>query len=235
MRDINWPPGDHDGPMVCMKPLGGSAIKMPLLGNLTWSDGHNFSSIDAIDSMIGKAKAGVDLVSAAKQSNSKVKDFINTDMASRLAVGGAFGEGAQRNAASLQGDTPLGSIINPQTKTLFSGSAVRTFTFPFVLVPRSRQETDTIMEIHNTIRKLSYPKAVEGTNNMILDFPTTWEISFFAGSMRMDAPVIMPCYLTGFETTYNPTATIWRFNGDPVEIALSVSFTETRPPTRSDL
>jgi hypothetical protein len=46
---------------------------------------------------------------------------------------------------------------------------------------------------------------------------------------------VMPSYLTSFETTFNPSSVIWRSDNNPVEVQISASFTETRPPTQGDV
>ena len=48
-------------------------------------------------------------------------------------------------------------------------------------------------------------------------------------------PVIMPCYLTQLETTYNPTGNTFHRDGAPVELDMNIQLTETKTLVRQDL
>ncbi len=230
-----WPPGGPEttgGPFVGMHPTGGGVIFMPLPGNIVWNDTHGFSTVDESKSIIGKAGGIASIAKGAVTRNSETGERLNLlNAAAGLAAGGAFGAGAV-TVGSGSGLGAGGAIINPQTRTLFTGSNIRTFSFEFKLVPKTKEETESVQAIHSEIRKWSYPKAIPGTNNVILEFPSVWDIRLYN---IKNAPRIMPCYLTSFTTTFNPSTLIWREDNNPVEISLSIAFTETRPPTRDDL
>lgn len=233
-----WPPGGPTqlGPFVAFFPMAGGAageaIMMPLPGNIVWSDSHGFGTIDESKTIIGKAGGMAKIARGAITKNEETGQRLNMlSAAADLAAGGAFGDGAVA-VGSGSGLGSGGAIINPQTRTLFQGSNIRTFTFEFKLVPKTKEETESVQAIHHSIRKWSYPKAIPGTSNIILEFPAVWDIRLYNIA---NAPKIMPCYLTTFNTTFNPTTLIWREDNNPVEISLSIGFTETRPPTREDL
>jgi hypothetical protein len=257
MSNLNWPLQPTGGPMIILKPDSGSSVKLPCPGNITWSDGHTFANLDLTSTLAGKVMGATGTEGAItkdflqdgahalgnlrdqiaslekgdiKSGSAKALELIKKGGANGLSVaqGGAFGD--EITAASLViKSNQKKAIFNPQTRTLYKGSSVRTFSFAFLLVPRTQEEANTIAAIHKHIRLNSYPKAKVGTNNMILEYPPLWDITF---NGIINQPEIMKCFLTGFDTTFNPSATIWREDGNPVEIAMSANFTETRPPFR---
>jgi len=56
----------------------------------------------------------------------------------------------------------------------------------------------------------------------------------FPGSTRI-GPKLKTCYLTNVTTNYNPTTMAFHADGKPVEIDLSLSFTEQTTLNRADI
>ena len=48
-------------------------------------------------------------------------------------------------------------------------------------------------------------------------------------------PMIHDCYLAGVDSTYNPDSNAFFIDGQPTAINLSLSFSETKQLTRTDL
>lgn len=147
---------------------------------------------------------------------------------------------------SEQAFKTMGTIINPNTNTTFSGSGVRSFNFSYKFVPESEQETDVIKRIIRRFKGLSYAghtadQAGEADPaTLLLSYPCKWQIKFLkttAGGFTENEfmPKLFECYLTTVETNYNPNANIFFNNAAPVEIDLSVTFQETRALTRNDI
>ena len=230
-----YPVVNDDAPLVMFSCDGGANIVLPAPGNLTWSDGHSFSTFASTSTYGGQVRNAAEFAGRALyggEGNAERKALMDLEAglgrAGRLAAGGAFGEGI----AGVAFAGTAQSAINPQTKTLYSGSEPRSFTFSFNLVPRSAWESNEISWIHQEFRSYSYPKVAEGFNNVVLDYPEVWNIEF---DNIKDPPIILPSFLTSMETTFNPSTTMWRADNSPVEVALSVTFTETTNATRDSL
>lgn len=145
-----------------------------------------------------------------------------------------------------QGFKTIGTIINPNTNTTFSGNGVRSFNFSYKFVPESELETNTIKRIIRRFKALAYAghtadQAGEADPaTLLLSYPCKWQIKFLktAGGAFTEnefMPKLFECYLTTVETNYNPNANIFFNNAAPVEIDLSVTFQETRALTRNDI
>ena len=145
-----------------------------------------------------------------------------------------------------QGFKTIGTIINPNTNTTFSGNGIRSFNFSYKFVPESELETNTIRRIIRRFKGLSYAghtadQAGEADPaTLLLSYPCKWQIKFLkttAGGLTENEfmPKLFECYLTTVETNYNPNANIFFNNAAPVEIDLSVTFQETRALTRNDI
>ncbi len=146
-----------------------------------------------------------------------------------------------------QGFKTVGTIINPNTNTTFSGNGVRSFNFSYKFVPESEEETNTIKRIIRRFKGLSYAgftrdqTGVSDPATLLLSYPCKWEIKFLktaeGGALYENQfmPKLFECYLTTVETNYNPNANIFFNNAAPVEIDLSVTFQETRALTRNDI
>ena len=162
----------------------------------------------------------------------------------------ALAKGAEARAAVVpgltaeQGYKKVGFIVNPNTNTTFSGSAVRSFTFSYKFIPESEAETDIVKKIIRRFKGLSYAgydDEGEEPSTLLLSYPCKWKIKFlkkeqgggYAENIFM--PKLFECYLTGVQTNYNPNANIFFNNAAPVEIDLNVSFQETRSLTRADI
>lgn len=151
------------------------------------------------------------------------------DAGTGLAAGGAFGDIAQQIAFDSTTDR---KIFDPQTRTTFTGNSIRSFGFQFTLIARSRSDSDTIEAIHKFLREYSYPKRSTTRTNTILSYPPLWDIEFVN---IKGVPKIQKCFLTELDTTFNPSNTIWMEDNRPIEVQISVNFTESRAMTREDI
>ena len=146
---------------------------------------------------------------------------------------------AIESVAGDAGGTPavaafdLGVAFNPQTALAFESVNMRTFGFSFTLVPESAAEAEDARRIDNFFRKYMYPETVTGFS---LKYPPKFKIQFFIGEKENPfMPMVHDCYLAGVDSTYNPDSNAFFVDGQPTAINLSLSFSETKQLTRTDL
>ena len=78
-----------------------------------------------------------------------------------------------------------------------------------------------------------YPTTETGFS---LKYPPKFKIQFFIGEKENPfMPMIHDCYLAGVDSTYNPDSNAFFIDGQPTAINLSLSFSETKQLTRTDL
>lgn len=144
-------------------------------------------------------------------------------------TGGMFNAETGRRVGLLE----AGVALNPNTVMTYEGPTVRTFSFNFKFIAESAEESETAKEIINVFRNYMYPERV---GVLALQYPALFHIKFYAGEEEnLHMPIIMPCYLTSLETTYNPTGNTFHRDGAPVELDMSIQLTETKTLVRQDL
>ena len=189
-------------------------------------DGANYGTFD-----MGSLKGGIDFAKRALGGDINVtKDdvyaagLISTDKMSK-----ASGLDIRRKSA-----VAAGVAVNPYTRQTFEGVNIRQFSFSFKMVAESAFESNMARNIERTFRKFLYPKRM---GEIALTYPPLFHISFYSeGRINEYMPVIKPAYLTGMEASFNETAnTMFKDTGAPIEVALSLTFTEERALVRQDL
>jgi len=135
------------------------------------------------------------------------------------------------------------AIINPNTRAIFRGVALREFTFQFKMIAESQQEAATIEKIVKHFRKELYPGTyslpvgVEGVEADVgFKFPNVFEIIFkYKGAKNDRLPKLHHCYLRNVSYTVNPTGGSFRRDGQPNEIDLTLSFVERKTLNKDDI
>lgn len=206
---------------------GDGNVYLPMPSSVAVNDGGNYSTIDLgiTGSLLEEGIKGVpnqikQFVSGV--ANAKVKSIV-----SGLASGGELGAAAQR-ATFLQSNK---KIVNPNSNTTFTSNSLRTFSFTWVLVPRTPGEAGAIKSIVDTFRKNVYARATVSNSNLILDYPPIWKIEFLRTSYY---PKIFDLYLTNVKSTLNASGFAHYTDGAPFETTLSLDFTETRQLIQND-
>ena len=136
-------------------------------------------------------------------------------------------------------------VVNPNVRALFSGVPLREFSFQFKMIATSASEAKKIEEIIRHFRKNLYPSSFsislgEGPSafnaNVGIKFPNLFKIRFkFNGAENKKLPQIHFCYLRSVNHTVNPTGGGFRWDGQPNEIDLTLSFVEYRNLTSEDI
>lgn len=138
-------------------------------------------------------------------------------------------------AASIftKGKIKKGEALNPNTVLQFDNVAVRSFNFAFKLVAESAKEAQSALLIENLFRQALYPEIM---NRLYLEYPPTFKIKFYHGGKENTfMPQIHESFLANMSTTYNAGSNLYHADGSPSEIDISLTFTETKALTRSEL
>lgn len=129
-----------------------------------------------------------------------------------------------------------GTTLNKNITTEFTQVGTRTFTFEFLLVPKTESEATTIKNIVKTFRENLYPS---GTDYQ-LKYPPKWKVQFVTtpngqSDLEYLPKIYKETFLTDFESSYNSLGNIWRTNSAPLDTTISVTFQETKALTKEDI
>jgi len=132
--------------------------------------------------------------------------------------------------------------LNPNTRALFEGVNIRTFSFAFSMIPQSSIEAEQIKKIVKFFRTYLYPKKIplsSGNNNedglsLGYEFPNRFQIKLMYLNSEV-ATRLLPCYLQSFSTTYNPQTMAMHRDGNFQQVDITLEFTETRTLSQEDI
>ena len=131
---------------------------------------------------------------------------------------------------------------NPNTQVFFESVNVRTFSFSFKMQPSSQLEAEEIRKIIKFFRRELYPENIgfEESVGFAYKYPNKFRIKMYygdpnQGGIKQVATKLTDCYLTSFETTYNPNTAVFYKDGNPQEVEISLSLTEQRTLNKSDI
>ncbi len=190
-----------------------------------------------LESAINNLSAGAESIFDLVANNTNL-----TETAGRLAAARLINltptEGL-RNALRLTNR----AVINPNTRALFRGVALREFTFQFKMIAESPQEAATVKEIIRHFRTELYPGTYSipvGRGGVEADigykFPNVFQIVFnYKGGRNNSLPRLHHCYLRSVNHTVNPTGGGFRRDGQPNEIDLTLSFVEYKTLNKKDI
>lgn len=205
-------------------------IFLPIPQGFTMSDSASYSDTDLGKAgiLLDKYKEQVSAGSTLDELKSiSVKDVTDTITA---MVVDKFG-GGKKAAAQIA----TGTVMAPNTNTIFENVGTRKFDFTFKLIPKTQKDSDTIRTIINTFRLNLYPLSSNG--GLTLRFPDVWEIKFYNGYEENEyiSKIWEDCYLESFSTNYNSTSNMFHKNGQPIETDISLSFRETKALHKAEM
>lgn len=230
----------------------GLNIFLPIPAGVTFGDGGKFSQIDlGIIGSFGSSDPGAGVMENAKAAIKQMGNMVTTSegRSQILDIVKTVGAGSLLDADTAQKAMYANkTILNPNTRTTFEGNTLRTFSFGFTLVGRSKSDSNAILKIHNAFRKEMYPEADESIANVVLKYPTGWKITFHEGPPTKGEkgelvaagenkwlPKPATCYLTSLTTNFNPSGHMFRTDGSPTEIQLQLEFQETKTLLRPEI
>jgi hypothetical protein len=246
--------------------LVGNSIVLPLPKNIT--DSYKVTIDEGKLGIIGAAIAeaatrGVDIDKLANADFSAISSdpaaaasfFVNSGLLA--ATGGAIGSvggkvgaligGVAGRAASQPVGTALsaasGTMVNPHATVMFTGIGLKTHQFDWTLSPKSKEESKTLKNIINEIRKAtlpSYTSPVTGTgtalDRSLLRYPKMVDI-FFVGLDQSYYYYFKTCMISQLNIDYSGQGNAL-YAGDngarPVMVNLQIGLMESSIHTRED-
>jgi hypothetical protein len=120
-----------------------------------------------------------------------------------------------------------GLAINPNQQVMFDSIPLREFSFEFIFMPKSKQETDDVKDIIEAFKMYSRPRTVEGTYGMIFVPPSIFKIDFrFLNGRNKYVNKVADSVCTNVEIDYTPNGWSTHQDGSPVNIKMKVQFKE---------
>lgn len=231
-------------PFVLFTAMGAEsspAISLPIPLGLTVGDGMSYSTInlDPLKSIMAETLtqmgkqdtvSGVIGAGLGGMIGSTVSKIKQLNVAAGLAIAARMKN--LDNVADVI-DFSQRQVIAPNSNTTFQNSNIRTYSFSFKMVSRSKKEAATIDKIVKVFRKFMYPEG----RDVILTYPPMWDIQFYDkdGTINSYLPKIYSSYLTNLSASYNATTNIFHQDGSPVETDIAISFQESKALTRGDI
>ena len=236
------------------KPLNTKKVQvyLPVSFNATDTLTYDSPSIGSAGAILAGALNGAN-GSAAGAVGNAVGDFIDLFKGAGATSGNSL---AKLGAAKLarRGPTEVGEgaaaslrvTADPNIRTLFRGVAVRQFAFQFKFIAKSAEEAKEIKDIITRFRFYAYPESINfsggnGAAAISVGFkyphPFTIKAEYVDdnGTSKRIGPRMKNCYLTNITTNYNPSTMAFHRDGEPVEIDLSLSFTEETTLNKDDI
>lgn len=160
---------------------------------------------------------------------------LGSEAADRVANGGSLSDLASAGGSYvirslLQTIAPkgvatafFGNVPNPFSANIFENVETRTFTFDWVLQPKSYEESEKIREIVNQLRYYALPEP----NGLLLELPHEFNLAFVGTNFLY---AFSRCVLTNIETNYAPNGfNVFTVADAPQSIALTLTFKEIFP------
>jgi len=154
----------------------------------------------------------------------------------KTALANAFAGMATGTGGQLLTRT-TGAVINPNLELLFSGPALRTFSFSFKMNAREKAESEEIVRIIRFFKQGS--AAQRSTSNLFLKSPHTFAIQYLhRGPEGSDNPFmgrIKECALQSVGVNYTPENNYATFpDGEMVSYQITLNFSELEPVFNND-
>ena len=142
-----------------------------------------------------------------------------------------------------------GKIINPHKAVVYQGpGGFRTFSYTFVLVPKSADEAKEIFNIVKFFKKRMHPGTGTGAginevSSVTLTYPDEFEIQYFVNGKLADGQdttktlfKIHKCFMESFAADYTTSSLVsFMDDGNPLTTTISMSFKETQLLTKKDI
>lgn len=235
-------------------------VYLPISFNATDTLTYDSPSIGSAGAILGNALSNANGTAGDVLGNA-VGDFIDLFRSAGAASGSTL---AKLGAAKLakRGPTEVGDgaasalrvTVDPNIRTLFRSVAVRQFAFQFKFIAKNAEEAREIKNIIKRFRFYAYPESIsfnggeegpDGKKDPALDISVGFKYPhpFIIKAAYVDpdgnstqiGPKIKDCYLTSITTNYNPTTMAFHEDGEPVEIDLSLNFTEETTLNKDDI
>lgn len=200
------------------------AIALTMPENLAVSYQNNFDQLS-----LTSALGGFGLVAQALASTDGKGENANPFIAE--AAGRAIGAFTE-DFRKLGLFATTGRTVNPQLELIYNSPGLRQFTLDFRLIPRNAQESSDIGTILQVLKMQAAPQISPGTSSRYFIPPSQFQLEFYDGvNHAYSNPFLFKtkkCVLEDISIDYSGGGSFATFyTGAPVEIRLSLRFTET--------
>jgi len=186
----------------------------------------NISSVDnamsSVTQVVERVKAGW---TAQKENAVPAVRQVGMNLAGAIAG---------TSAANLLATTK-GQVYNPNIETIYQSPQRRSFSFSFIFVPTSAEESATVNNIIYEFKKWSTP---EDIGRGFYKVPHVWEVMYMnAGKESKAMNIFKKMVITGVSVQDNPTQNMHMTfaDGQPVVKSMTLGFQEVDVITRNDL
>lgn len=209
----DWQSGTMNPIQSVMTTAGMDAIKSQnFLASLGGSVGKFFTDVGAA-AQTGEGQSGLAAGAAA------------------AAVQAALGQGNINSIISRA----TGQVFNENVELLFNGVTIRpAFNFTFDMVPRYKNESDTVKTIIRTLKKNMTPqKGTPGVDGggLFVKAPNVFKLEYMSGGKQHPfLHTFKPCALTQMSVNYNGSGQYATYaDATPVHMQLTLQFQELTP------
>ena len=221
---------------------GIGTVVLPIPGGIQdtnsvqWA-GQNMNAMEAelARLALGGITQGVDGFFGTLQNQADKLAQNNSEVST--ALGAAFAGAASGTGGQLLTRT-TGAVVNPNLELLFSGPALRSFSFQFKLNAREKLESAEIVKIIRFFKQGS--AAQRSSSNLFLKSPHTFKIQYLhrGPGKDNDNPFmnkIKECALLSVAVNYTPEGNYATFDdGAMTSYELTLSFQELEPVFNDD-
>ena len=229
----------------------GQAIELYLPVSLQMNDGFQYENAQlgaagaVAEAALGSGMSAVGAAAMALTEGAKGISDIG-----KLFSGGEIGQLASARLAQfapggVQAGVELATqtVMNPNIRAAFKSVSLRTFQFLFNMIPNNESDSQAIKDIIYFFRMNAYPEDIPAGSSVPLayQYPNLFKITPMvldvkSGVYRNVGSEIKYCYCQSIGTNFNPIGnTTFHDDGSPVQTDLSLSFTEHKTLSRSDI
>ena len=213
-------------------------VILPIPGGI--QDGVGVGYGDSRMTPLDMAKANIALTTVSEGFTAGISE------AGRAAqnVAGAFGDNKKALAAVIAGmaaggqdllTRTTGAIANPNMELLFNGPELRTFSFQFLLAPRSQKEAKDIIQILRFFKQGMAP--IRTKSRLFLKSPHTFQLSY-RNSKGQDHKYLnkfKECALANFGVNYTPNGNYSTYeDGVMTAYQMTMTYKELNPIYNDD-
>lgn len=200
------------------------AIALTMPENLAVSYQNNFDQL-SLTSALGGFGLAAQALASTDGKGENANPFI-AEAAGRAI--GAFTEDFRK----LGLFATTGRTVNPQLELIYNSPGLRQFTLDFRLIPRNAQESSDIGTILQVLKMQAAPQISPGPSSRYFIPPSQFQLEFYDGVNHGMPNIFLfktkKCVLEDISIDYSGGGSFTTFyTGAPVEIRLSLKFTET--------
>lgn len=197
-----------------------------ILGNITGDTiSKAIGSLASVQDLTGQQVYEVGKSFLTDQLKHQVLDLPQQGLRG-IALNPLVPDGIQRNAQAF-----AGVVNNPHTTMLFDGVNLKTFNLQWRLSPRSLRESETLLEIINTIKERMHPEEI--LSGFALNYPDLVYVEFL-GDVKKWLPKFQKAFISDVTITQGSALGFYK-SGAPIEHEIQLSFCEINIVTRNTL